>query len=84
MDVKVYFWNPYSPWQSGTCENTFGSLRQSLPKATDLSVNSEAELNAIADEMNIRPRATHDWRFPLEVYGEILAAHAQRATSTVQ
>lgn len=79
--VRVYFCDPHSPWQRGTCENTNGLLRQYLPKGTDLSIYSQEELDAIADSLNSRPRATHNWLTPLQVFAAALASSHQPDTS---
>ena len=78
--MRVYFCDPHSPWQRPTCENTNGLLRQYLPKGTDLSVYTQAELDEIADSMNTRPRKTLGWRTPLQVYQQFLQAGTVLAT----
>lgn len=65
-DVQVYFCDPKSPWQRGSNENTNGLLRQYFPKGTDVSVFSQRELNAIARQLNNRPRMTLSYKSPAD------------------
>jgi IS30 family transposase len=70
--VQVYFCDPRSPWQRGSNENTNGLLRQYLPKGADLRQLDQAALDAIAAELNGRPRQTLGFKTPSQALAEAL------------
>ena len=70
--LQVYFCDPRSPWQRGTNENTNGLLRQYLSKSGDLRQFDQATLDAIAAELNGRPRQTLGFKTPSQAFAEAL------------
>ena len=81
LAIRIFFVDPYSPWQRGTNENTNGLLRQYLPKGTDLSGYTQRELTVIAHYLNTRRRKCLDFATLLEVYAH-LRHHSPAACGT--
>jgi transposase, IS30 family len=71
--LAIYFCDPHSPWQRGSNENTNGLLRQYFPKGTVLSRHTKAHLDAVAAELNDRPRETLGFRTPAEALTGLLS-----------
>jgi transposase, IS30 family len=74
--LDIYFCDPHSPWQRGSNENTNGLLRQYFPKGTDLSVHGKEHLEAVAAQLNSRPRKTLGWKTPAQALQDVLDSTA--------
>jgi IS30 family transposase len=70
-NLPIYFAHPHSPWQRGTNEHTNRWIREYLPRGTAIT-DDQTYLDAIAAELNDRPRAILDYRKPAEVFAEML------------
>jgi transposase, IS30 family len=72
LNIPIFFCPAYSPGDRATNENTNGLLRQYLPKGTDLSVHSPADLAKIEARLNTRPRRILKYQTPREVFDAIV------------
>ena len=71
--LPIYFAHPRSPWERPTNENTNRLIREYLPKGTVIPAD-QAYLEAIAAELNERPRACLGYYTPREVFERNLKA----------
>jgi transposase, IS30 family len=72
--IKVYFADPYSPWQRGTNENTNGLIRQYFPKGTDFSLVPLSAIKEAERRLNERPRKTLQFYTPSEKFYELITS----------
>jgi IS30 family transposase len=70
--MTVYFAHPYTPWERGSNENTNGLLREFIPKGTDFSTLTQADLDHYVQLINNRPRKRHNFLSPQELFNQEL------------
>lgn len=69
--IAFYFATPHHSWERGTSENTNGLIRQYVPRGTSMAKLSQHRCNAIARELNDRPRERLGFKTPQECFDEI-------------
>lgn len=66
-DVKFYFAQPYHAWERGSNENVNGLVRQYLPRGTSMESLSQHQCDAIATQLNTRPRKRYGYQTPAQL-----------------
>lgn len=73
--IDTFHCDPYCSWQKGGVENLNGLIRRYFPRSTDMSLVSDADIHAIQERLNDRPRKQLDWRTPNEAFTEYRTSH---------
>lgn len=68
LNTEVFFAEPHKPWQRGTNENTNDLLRFFFKKGFDFRTVTQADVDAVVDLINSRPRKCLGWKSPAEVF----------------
>lgn len=66
--ARFYFATPYHSWERGTSENTNGLIRQYFPRGQSHAHITQADCDAVAQELNRRPRKRLGFLTPEECY----------------
>lgn len=72
LGLKVYFADSHSPWQRGSNENVNGLIRFFFPRGTNFNNVTEAQLKAVVDIINNRPRKCLGFLSPNEYLRNVL------------
>jgi transposase, IS30 family len=75
LKAHCFFATPYHSWERGLNEHTNGLIRQYLPKSVDFKDVTDAEIQAIEDRLNNRPRKILGYKTPMEVMMQHLNLH---------
>ena len=68
LGAEFYFAHPYHSWERGLNENTNGLVRQYFPKGSDFITLTDQQVQAVAEQLNERPRKTLGFQTPNHVF----------------
>jgi IS30 family transposase len=83
LQVPFFFCRPYHAWEKGTVENANSLIRRYPSRHTDLDRLPPGDLDAIAGELNHRPRRCLDFLTPSE-YSSVIPLHLGSESSRPQ
>jgi transposase, IS30 family len=71
LGVPIYFTNPYSSWEKGTCENINGLIRQYFTRKSSMKGLTDEDTKNIERKLNTRPRKKLGFQTPLEACAQM-------------
>ena len=71
LGTRSYFCDPMCSWQKGSVENVAGLVRRRLPKKTDFSIVSEAQVKQVERWLNNLPRKCLGFQTPAEAFRSV-------------
>lgn len=75
IDAQFYFAHPYCSWERGANENMNGLIRQFFPKKMSFDRITGADIEAVVDNLNHRPRKCLGFKTPHEIFMEQLQSN---------
>ncbi len=68
LGAGFFFARPYHSWERGLNEHVNGLVREWFPKGTDFRKVTDAEVQAVQDRLNARPRKALGYLTPSEAF----------------
>ena len=72
IGTQTWFWDPSSPWQKGTVDNTNRCLRRWLPRKRDIRQCTDHDMKVSCDRLNNTPCKRLGRKTPAEVFRETM------------
>lgn len=72
LETEIYFCTPGSPQEKGGVENRNGVIRTVFPRAHNIRLTSQAEIDGVLDAINERPMLCLNYRSPKALFEQAI------------